>query len=195
MKKSNINLDQKKRLILIVICSVALVILVLLTFYFISHERKTEQVDANQGKKLQGVYIDKDHIYEGVKHTISGERCTEGNVICIRDFEIIYDGSKGIIKYKIANHSTSAVSGHIKINIGKDAMNELDVRHIDTVKAAVTENAVSEHTVREIRSGQIIVVKDSLVDTGADEIGTQHLTAAKLARKHMGLGQVSVIIA
>jgi len=121
MKKGNMNLDQKKRLILIVICSVALLILVLLAFYFISHGRKTEQVDANQGKKLQGVYIVDDFIFEGVRHTISGERCTEGNVICIRDFEIIYNGSKGIIKYKIANHSTSTVSGHIKINIGKES--------------------------------------------------------------------------
>lgn len=120
MEKDNMTLDQKKRLILIVICSVALLILILLTIYFVSHGRKTEQVDANQGEKLQGVYIVDGFVYEGVRHTISGERCTGDNTICVHNLEIIYDGSRGIIKYVVSNQSDSVASGYIRIDLGNN---------------------------------------------------------------------------
>ncbi|MBP5678893.1 MAG: hypothetical protein J6X28_03600 [Bacilli bacterium] len=116
MEKKN-NKD-KKRTFIIIGCVALILILLIVILLSISHHGKTDKGKVEEKERYKGVYIDPNTVVAGSVHPISEEHCTAGNIICIHDINIVYDGNKGVINYGIDNNTNRQINGAIRLTLG-----------------------------------------------------------------------------
>ncbi len=108
--------EKKIRVALIAICIVVFVIIVLYIFYLLFNKGISNTSKVDDLKKLNGVYLGEDLTFE--MNSLSAEKCNEDNSICLMELEIIAQGNKGIITYKVRNNTDSEKSGKLRVSIG-----------------------------------------------------------------------------
>lgn len=118
MEKQN----DRKRKILIVICSVVLILLVLFILFAIFHgNKKSNTSTTEEGKKLKGLYISDnsfvaaDHFDLMANQTLS--KCLDSPNICLDRLEVVKYLDHGLIIYQLNNQSGSWLTGNVRITL------------------------------------------------------------------------------
>ena len=121
MEKQNENLKDKKRTVLIVICSVALVILIVFILFAITRGgNKTGKTTTDDMKKMRGIFIDNNEIVEGDHYTFDSIQCFDDSTVCIDHLEVIRYGKHGLFIYQLNNHTGSALTGVLRLTLGDE---------------------------------------------------------------------------
>ena len=109
--------NKRKRIILIVACVIAFVIIILFIFRLLSQKGVINKTDVEGQERLSGVSI-MTGVAERSQNIIASQRCTADNKICIHDVVITYEGNRGVITYVIDNASLEPAVGKVRVQFG-----------------------------------------------------------------------------